>query len=140
MGVLALPSNSRNFIRVFRIAEESLLGNFRATIALALAVLTAGPALAAEDVHSTRFWISHCKKADMACIGYLQAMLDINNLDRENGAPVKWCAPHQIILDDLRKTILRGLRAKPIAPEVPFVDGATNALITAYPCLEDMVK
>jgi hypothetical protein len=51
----------------------------------------------------------------MACIGYLQAMLDINNLDRESGAPVKWCAPRQLVLDDLRKTILRGLRAKPIS-------------------------
>ena len=103
-------------------------------------MLTAGPSPAAEDVHSTKFWIKHCKKADMACIGYLQAMLDINNFDQQNGVPVKWCAPHEIILDDLRKTILRGLRAKPIAPEIPFVTGATNALITAYPCLEGTVK
>ncbi len=76
----------------------------------------------------------------MACIGYLQAMLDINNLEEGTGAPVKWCAPHQITLDDLRKTILHGLKAKPIAADVPFVTGATNELITAYPCLEDMVK
>jgi Rap1a immunity proteins len=116
------------------------LSKFRATAALTLVVLTAGPSLAAEDVHSTKFWIKHCKQADMACIGYLQAMLDINNLEQENGAPVKWCAPHQIILEDLRKTILRGIRAKPNAPEVPFVTAATNALITGYPCLEDMVK
>ena len=116
------------------------MNNFRVIAALGFVMLAAGPLPAAEDVHSTKFWISHCKKSDAACIGYLQAMLDINNFDQQNGVPVKWCAPDEIILDDLRKTILRGLRAKPIAPEVPFVTGATNALITAYPCLEDMVK
>jgi Rap1a immunity proteins len=108
--------------------------------ALGFVMLGASPLPAAEDVHSTRFWISHCKKADMACIGYLQAMLDINSFDQQNGVPVKWCAPHEIILDDLRKKILRGLRAKPVAPEVPFVTAATNTLITAYPCLEGTVK
>jgi hypothetical protein len=117
------------------------LTNYRDAAALWLVALTAGPLpAAAEDIHSTKFWISHCRNADMACIGYLQAMLDINNLEQSNGAPVKWCAPHQIVLDDLRKTILRGLRAKQIASDLPFVVGATNELVTAYPCLEDAVK
>ncbi len=125
-GPLALRRNSRNLISALETPRESSLSNFRATAGLSLVVLTGGPALTAEDVHSTKFWISHCKKADMACIGYLQAMLDINNLDRESGAPVKWCAPRQLVLDDRRKTILRGLRAKPIAPEVPFVEVRPN--------------
>lgn len=103
-------------------------------------MLHAVPLRAEQDIHAGKFWLSHCQKADMACIGYLQAMLDINNLDRENGTAVKWCAPPVLRLDDLRLTIIRGLKAHPDQLSLPFVTLATNALMTAYPCMEDLAK
>ena len=76
----------------------------------------------------------------MACIGYLQAMLDINNLERQNGTHVQWCAPEIIKLEDLRLIIIRKLKAEPDKLTSPFVTLATNALVSAYPCLEDLAK
>jgi hypothetical protein len=95
---------------------------------------------AGQDVNTAKFWLPHCQKADMACIGYLQALLDMNNLERENGVAVKWCAPNVLRLDDLRLTIIRELKAKPEQLSLPFITLATNALITAYPCLDDVLK
>lgn len=76
----------------------------------------------------------------MICIGYLQALLDINNLSRENGVHVRWCAPHVVRLDDIRLTILREMKAKPEKLSMPFAEFAMNALETAYPCLDDLAK
>ena len=67
----------------------------------------------------------------MACIGYLQAMLDINNLERQNGTHVQWCAPEIIKLEDLRLIIIRKLKAEPDKLTLPFVTLATNALVSA---------
>jgi hypothetical protein len=98
------------------------------------------PARAEQDVHTAKFWLPHCQKSDMACIGYLQAMLDLNNLERENGLHVQWCAPKVMKLEDLRLVIVRKLKAEPEKLTLPFVTLATNALISAYPCLEDLAK
>jgi hypothetical protein len=76
----------------------------------------------------------------MACIGYLQALLDTNNFNRESGIHVAWCAPNVLRLDDLRVTIIRGLKAKPDKLSLPFITRATDALTTAYPCLDDLAK
>jgi hypothetical protein len=100
----------------------------------------AAPVRAEQDIHAGKFWLSHCQKSNMACIGYLQAMLDINNLQRENGIHVQWCAPEIIQLDEMRLIIIRKMKAEPEKLSLPFVTLATNALISAYPCLEDLVK
>jgi hypothetical protein len=98
------------------------------------------PLHAEQDIHAAKFWLSHCEKADMACIGYLQALLDANNLNRENGIQVTWCAPNVLRLDDLRLTIIRELKAKPKKLSSPFINRAMDALTTAYPCLDDLAK
>lgn len=102
--------------------------------------LQAGPLRAEQDIHAAKFWLSHCEKSDMACIGYLQALLDQNNFDRESGTHVKWCAPNVLRLEDLRLTVIRELKAKPDKLSSPFVTRATEALVTAYPCLDDLAK
>jgi hypothetical protein len=105
------------------------------------AVLLQSSALSAEsDIHAAKFWQSHCKKSDMVCIGYLQALLDINNASRENGEHVRWCAPLVVRLDDIRLTILREMKAKPERLSIPFINFAMKALETAYPCLDDLAK
>jgi hypothetical protein len=102
--------------------------------------LQARPQSAEQDIHAAKFWLSHCEKSDMACIGYLQALLDANNFDRDNGAHVKWCAPHILRLEDLRLTIVRELKAKPDKLSSPFITRVTDALTIAYPCLDDLAK
>lgn len=108
--------------------------------ALCALMFLAAPVRAEQDIRAGKFWLSHCQKSNMACIGYLQAMLDINNLQRENGIHVQWCAPEIIQLDEMRLIIIRKMKAEPEKLSLPFVTLATNALISAYPCLEDLVK
>lgn len=115
---------------------------FRTRVAIIVcAVLFQSSVLRAEpDIHAAKFWQSHCQKSDMACIGYLQALLDINNASRENGEHVRWCAPHIVRLDNIRLTILREMKAKPEKLSTPFITFAMKALETAYPCLDDLAK
>jgi len=103
-------------------------------------MLQSAPVSAETDVRAAKFWLSHCQKADMACIGYLQAMLDINNHQRENGIHVQWCAPVIVRLDEMRLIIIRKLKADPAKLALPFVTLATDALVSAYPCIEDLVQ
>lgn len=107
---------------------------------LQMVPLQARPLRTEQDIHAAKFWLSHCEKSDMACIGYLQALLDTNNFNRESGIHVAWCAPNVLRLDDLRVTIIRELKAKPEKLSLPFITRATDALTTAYPCLDDMAK
>ncbi|AGK58244.1 hypothetical protein HYPDE_32858 [Hyphomicrobium denitrificans 1NES1] len=120
--------------------KDSSLPKLSFVVALCALMLQTIPACAEQDVHTAKFWLPHCQKSDMACIGYLQALLDINNLERENGIQVQWCAPEIIKLEDLRVIIVRKLKAEPDKLTSPFVTLATNALISAYPCLEDLAK
>ncbi|ADJ22797.1 hypothetical protein Hden_0983 [Hyphomicrobium denitrificans ATCC 51888] len=120
--------------------KDSSLAKIFSIVALCVLMLQATPVSAEPDVHTAKFWLPHCQKSDMACIGYLQALLDINNLERENGYHVQWCAPEIIKLEDLRVVIVRKLKAEPDSLSSPFVRVATNALISAYPCLEDLIK
>jgi hypothetical protein len=98
------------------------------------------PASAEPDVHTAKFWLPHCQKSDMACIGYLQALLDINNFERENGIQVQWCAPEIVKLEDMRLIIISKLKADPDKLTSPFVTLAVSALTSAYPCLEDLAR
>lgn len=109
-------------------------------IAALCALILPISAQAEQDVRAAKFWLPHCVKADMACIGYLQALLDINHFERENGIQVQWCAPDAMKLDDLRLLIIRKLKADPDKLTLPFVTLATGALVSAYPCLEDLAK
>jgi len=120
--------------------KDSPLGKIISVVALCMLLFQTTPVRAEPDVHTAKFWLPHCQKSNMACIGYLQALLDINNLERENGLHVQWCAPEIIKLEDLRVIIVRKLKAEPDSLSLPFVTVATNALISAYPCLEDLVK
>lgn len=120
--------------------KDSSLAKIISIVALCVLMLQTTPVSAEPDVHTAKFWLSHCQKSDMACIGYLQALLDINNLERENGIQVQWCAPEIVKLEDLRLIIVRKLKAEPDSLSSPFVTVATNALISAYPCLEDLAK
>jgi hypothetical protein len=120
--------------------KDSSLPKLSFIVALCALMLRTTSACAEQDVHTAKFWLPHCQKSDMACIGYLQALLDINNFERENGIHVQWCAPEIIKLEDLRLIIVRKLKAEPDKLMSPFVTLATNALISAYPCLEDLAK
>ena len=122
------------------LVKDSSLAKILSTVALCALMLQTLSVRAEPDVHTAKFWLPHCQKSDMACIGYLQALLDINNLERENGFQVQWCAPEIMKLEDLRVIIVRKLKAEPENLSSPFVTLATNALISAYPCLEELAK
>ena len=93
---------------------------------------------ATADDATGSYWMKKCSEAapkNAKCLGYLNAIRDMNQMLTEVFEQPLWCAPKAVTVGQLRHVILSELGAAPPARlSQPFAGLATLALKSRFPC------